>query len=96
MSQEVLAARITETLGRSEDYSHASISRIETGKQAYTQPVLEAIAEALSCTPADLLMRNPLDRDAPWSIYETLRKADPDTRSRVMVAVVEALAKTGS
>lgn len=37
----------------------STLSRIETGKIAYTQPVLEALAKALRCEPADLLMRDP-------------------------------------
>lgn len=88
-----VAARVEEKLGRS--MTHATLSRIETGSIAYTQPVLEAIAHALLCEPADLLMRNPLDKGAPWSIYDSLKKADPATRTRI-AAVVDALTKTGT
>lgn len=88
-----LAERVTEIRGKS--MTHATLSRIETGKIAYTQPVLEAIAIALACEPADLLMRNPEDKTAPWSIMDQLKKADPATVSRV-VAVVTALTKTGT
>ena len=93
LNQETVAERVAETLGRK--FTHASISRIENGKQPYTQPVLEAIAGALRCEPADLLMRNPLDKEAPWSIFDTLKRADQATRTRI-TAVVEALAKTGT
>ena len=88
-----LAERVSEVTGKS--MTHATLSRIENGKIAYTQPVLEAIAYALLCEPADLLVRNPLDKSAPWSIYDQLKKADPDTRARI-AAVVDALAKTGT
>lgn len=88
-----VAERISEITGKS--MTHATLSRIETGKIAYTQPVLEAIADALGCTPADLLIRNPEDKSAPWSILDQLRKADAATVSRV-VAVVTALTKTGT
>lgn len=88
-----VAERVSELTGKS--MTHATLSRIETGKIAYTQPVLEAIADALACTPADLLMRNPEDKSAPWSILDQLRKADPATVNRV-VAVVTALTKTGT
>ncbi|WP_412545791.1 helix-turn-helix domain-containing protein [Maricaulis sp. MIT060901] len=37
----------------------ASLSRIENGKQPYNQRQLEQIAEALECTPADLLSVEP-------------------------------------
>lgn len=93
LSLEALALRVEEILGRNMTY--ATLSRIERGKIAYTQPVLEAIATALLVEPADLLIRNPLDKSAPWSILDQLRKADPDARVRIL-AVVEALAKTGS
>lgn len=94
LSLQDVAARVAEDLGR-DDFSHASLSRIENGKQPYTQRTLEAIARALSCEPADLLIRNPLDKGAPWSIFDQLKKADAATRSRI-AAVVDALAKTGS
>jgi DNA-binding XRE family transcriptional regulator len=41
----------------------STLSKIETGKMAYSQPFLEAAAEAYMCEPADLLMRNPTDPD---------------------------------
>jgi transcriptional regulator with XRE-family HTH domain len=88
-----LAERVAEISGKS--MTHATLSRIETGKIAYTQPVLEAIAIALACEPADLLMRNPEDKSAPWSILDSLKKADQATVNRV-VAVVSALTKTGT
>lgn len=67
LTQESLAARL--------DTSIATVSRIETGLQPYTQDTLEAFADALSCQPADLIMRNPMDPEAPWSIWETLKPA---------------------
>lgn len=93
LSQEALAERVAETLART--FTHASVSRLERGKQAYTQPVLEALALALGCEPVDLLIRNPEDKDAPWSIYDRLKRADTATRNRIS-AVVDALAKTGT
>lgn len=50
-----------------------SISQLENGKQGFTDTTLEAFAEALHCGPGDLLMRNPLDKDAPWTIWEGLK-----------------------
>lgn len=88
-----LAERVSEFTGKS--MTHATLSRIENGKIAYTQPVLEAIAHSLLCDPSDLLIRNPLDKSAPWSILDQLKKADPETRARI-AAVVEALSKTGT
>jgi transcriptional regulator with XRE-family HTH domain len=73
----------------------SSISQLETGKQGFTDATLAALAEALSCSPGDLLMRNPLDTDAPWSIWDSVKKAEPDRRAAI-VAVVETMLKTGT
>lgn len=73
----------------------SSISQLETGKQGFTDTTLAALAEALSCNPGDLLMRNPLDEDAPWSIWDNVKKATPEKR-REIVAVVKTMLKTGT
>lgn len=67
--------------------THATISRIERGEQPYSQPILEAIADALQTDPASLLMRDPTDEQAPWSIWEALR---PDQR-RQAIRLLKAL-----
>lgn len=53
-----------------------SLSRIERGLQPYSQPILEALADALETEPASLLMRNPVDPDAIWSIWDQVRPVD--------------------
>lgn len=73
--------------GLGDGYSHASIGRIENGKMAYTQPVLEAIADALNTDPASLLMRNPAQEDAIWSLWE---QAQPAQR-RQIIRVIKGL-----
>lgn len=74
LTQEQLAGRL--------DMSNSSISQLETGKQGYTQDTLEALADALSCQPGDLLMRDPLAKDAPWSILDTLK---PESRRQALI-----------
>jgi transcriptional regulator with XRE-family HTH domain len=64
LSQERLAERVGVT--------HGAIGQLERGLTSYTQPMLEALADALQCTPADLIMRNPLKGDAPLSILDGL------------------------
>lgn len=81
MSQERLAARVEEFSGRS--FSASALSRIENAKSPYQQWQLEAIAEALGCHPADLLIRDPLKPDAIWSIHDSLMRADPATQERI-------------
>jgi transcriptional regulator with XRE-family HTH domain len=72
------------------DISKATLSRLESGRQPYTQDTLEALAEALSCEPADLIMRDPTAPGAIWSIWD---KANPAQRQQIEAiarALVEA------
>lgn len=73
----------------------SQLSRIENGKAPYNQAFLEAAAYAYRCDPADLLMRNPLDETAIWSLVDAVRNATIE-RQKQIVAVVETLLKTGS
>ncbi len=75
--------------------SRTQLSKIENIKSPYSQGLLEAAAEAYSCTVADLLIRNPNDKDAPWSLQDSLKKAPAPVRDQIK-AVVETLLKTGS
>ena len=50
--------------------SASMISRIENGLAHYTQDTLEGLADALATDPASLLMRNPQDKEAIWSILD--------------------------
>lgn len=72
-----------------------AISQLERGDTNYTQPMLEALAEALSCEPADLLIRNPQDQSAVWSILDNLKAVDDEMRGKVVRAVRELL-RTGT
>lgn len=84
LSQEQLADRLGTSV--------ASISRIEGGTQPYTQDVLEALAEALQTDPASLLMRNPMDAEAIWSLWD---KAKPGER-RMIEDIARTVTKTGT
>src|SRR5581483_2652528 len=64
LSQERLAERIGRSVGQ--------ISQLERGLIGYTQETLELLADALLCDPADLIMRNPQDPEAIWSLWENL------------------------
>lgn len=78
-----------ERLSERVDMSVGNLSQIERGSYAYTQDTLEALAQALSCEPADLIMRNPLDPEAPWSIWERLNPAQRKQAIRVLKALAE-------
>ena len=83
LSQDQLAERIS--------LSQATIARVERGDIAYTQPVLEAIAEALACEPADLIMRDPSQPGSIWSIWDQIPVQNREQAAKVL----EAFKKTG-
>lgn len=70
----------------------SALSMLERGQRAYTQDTLEKLAEALMTDPASLLMRNPEDTEAIWSIWD---EASPGERAQIS-EVVKALRRTGS
>ncbi len=86
LSQEQLAQRI--------EREQPTLARIERGDIAYTQPILEAIASALNCQPADLIMRDPSKPGALWSIWDQL---SPERRE-IAVEILQGLVvkKTGT
>jgi transcriptional regulator with XRE-family HTH domain len=79
---------LAERLGTSK----ASISRIEAGHQAYTQDFLEACADALRTDPASLLMRNPTDEEAVWSLWDKAKVGD----RKMIENIVRSVIKTGT
>ena len=84
LNQEQLADRVGMT------QSH--LSMLENGKRGYAQDTLESLADALQTDVASLLMRNPQDGDAIWSIWE---QAKPGER-RMIVDIAKTLTKTGT
>ena len=86
LSQEAAASRL--------ELDRTTLSKIERGKVPYDQRLLEIAAEAYNCSPADLVMRDPSQANAMWSIWENLRAAPAEDQRRVQ-AVVEAMLKTG-
>ncbi len=86
LSQQRLAERL--------DTSKGYISDLERGKRRYNQDMLELLADALNCEPADILMRDPSDPSGIWSIWDAIPAID---RPRI-VAVIKAMIgnKTGS
>ena len=72
--------------------SHSQLSRIETGKQSYTQELLESLADLYMCDVVDLLIRDPSDREGMWTLWE---RAQPGQRQQI-VAVADALLKQAS
>ena len=83
-----LVARLDELAGNLK-LAGASLSRIERGLQPYTQATLEAIADALACEPADLLMRDPTQDQMIWSLWDKLSEAKRRQAVKIMQALSE-------
>jgi transcriptional regulator with XRE-family HTH domain len=63
---------------------HSALSKVERGKNPYNQDLLERIADELNCEPVDLLIRNPSDPEAVWSIWDRISPPDRDTARRIL------------
>lgn len=81
-----------EKLGDMVGTSGSMISRIENGETPYTQDGLEALAEALRTDPASLIMRDPTDPEAIWSLWD---RAKPGER-QMIVDIARTVTKTGT
>lgn len=65
MTQEQLAERI--------GISRPHLSKIEKNARKYDQAFLEAAAQELRATPADLIMRDPTDPEGIWSVWDQIK-----------------------
>lgn len=81
LTQEQLAERLGLT--------QATIARIERGEISYTQPVLEAMADALRCEPADLIMRDPTHHGSIWSIWDQIPATERDQAAKVLQTFIK-------
>lgn len=80
-AQDLTLEKLAERVGM----THGTLSRIERGKTAYTQPVLEALAEALGTDPASLIMRDP-SKPGIWDIWDQIAPAERDQAIKVLEA----------
>lgn len=60
----------------------ASISRLETGKQSYTERSLDALAAIYECDPGDLISVNPYKRDELDEMTAQMRGKSDIERAR--------------
>lgn len=72
--------------------TEASLSRIETGKQPYTQAVLEVLADVYDVEASWLISRHP---DREGKVLSLLDRMSPEQVAQAG-AVLEALARTGT
>lgn len=81
-----------EQLADRMDMTSSHLSMLERGQRGYTQETLEALAHALQTDPASLLMRDPSDPEAIWSVWENARPGE----RRQIVEIAKALIRTGT
>ena len=81
LTQAQLAERAKITQGM--------ISQLENEQSDYTGVLLERLAGALGCEPVDLLVRNPLDPETPWTIIDRLKPAQRKQATRLLTALAE-------
>jgi transcriptional regulator with XRE-family HTH domain len=84
LTLERLAERLEVTAG--------ALSQLERGDVQYTQPMLEALADALNCEPADLITRSPLAEKGLQLVWDQIPQED---RAKAL-QVLAAFAKDGT
>jgi transcriptional regulator with XRE-family HTH domain len=84
LTQEQLADRVGWSVG--------NVSQLEQGKQGYSDEGLALLAEALNCTPGQILDVDPTNDEAIWSLWE---RAQPGQRA-TLIEVAKGLLKTGT
>lgn len=68
----------------------ASLSRLENGKQPYSERILEALAEIYDTEPGYLISRNPLKEGEVAFMFDQLNAQ----QKAQALAIIEALSKT--
>lgn len=88
LSLRRLADRI-ELGGPDETISHASLGRIEKGQQPYSQPILEALAEALNVDAADLISKDPTKEG---EVIDLMRLIDSSGNRDMAIRLLKSMA----
>ena len=78
-----------EQLAGQADYTPATISQLETGKQGYEEKTLIRLAEVLDCHPSDLISGPP----EAGNLMAELRALPDATRTEIIDALNEMLSK---
>jgi transcriptional regulator with XRE-family HTH domain len=68
----------------------SALSYLERGQSGYSQDTLELLAHALQTDPASLIMRNPNDEEAIWSIWDNASEGEKRQISEVVKALKRA------
>ena len=82
-----------EQLAERVDMTASYLSMLERGQRGYTQETLESLAYALQTDAASLIMRDPTDDEAVWSIWD---QAKPGERKMIVDIAKTITGKTGT
>lgn len=76
LTQDQLASRIGSAT--------STISQLETGKQGYSEPLLDELADALSCDPWELLNVDPSKEGEVVDLTRMLKNASPEVQAEAI------------
>jgi len=68
------------------DVTAGTLSQLERGNTQYTQPMLEALADALNCEPSDLITRDPKSAVGIMMVWEQIPEGDRSKALEVLKA----------
>lgn len=69
-------------------FSTGAVQQVESGRTQYTQQMLEALAFALDCSPADLLSVDPTKEGDVVDLMKLINDKNRDQAIRVLKALV--------
>jgi transcriptional regulator with XRE-family HTH domain len=92
ISLRKLAARLEVELDGEELLSYASLSRIENGKQPFSEPVLNAIADALDVTRSMLLEKDPKKEGHALDLLNKMTPANREQAIRMLELFAQSAA----
>lgn len=72
--------------------THATLSRIERGRQPYNQPLLEILAEIYMTDVASLLIRDPSDPEGIWSVWDRLKPGQRQAAMAMLMGLAQQAA----
>jgi len=87
------ASKLKEQLAERVGWSVGNVSQLERGLQGYSDEGLVLLAEALHCTPGQILEVDPTQDDAIWSLWE---RAKPAQRQTLLEVAKGMVGKTGT
>jgi transcriptional regulator with XRE-family HTH domain len=85
LTQEQLAERVGWSVG--------NVSQLERALQGYSDEGLALLADALQCTPGQILDVDPTNDNSIWSLFE---RAKPSQRQTLLEVAKEMVVKTGN